>query len=344
MTPYFKEDHNTSLQAERITTKKSSPRVVYLTGGVGGSRFLAGLVEHLRPEGLSVIVNTADDRDFYGLHVSPDLDTTLYKLAGVVSEEGWGIQGDTFFCLEQLGRLGQEAWFRLGDKDLAVHILRTELLHRGLSLTKVTERLTQLFGIPWRILPMSDERVETWIETKEYGWVHFQEYLVKYRSLPTVQGFRYEGIEKARATPAVLKALKEANLVIIGPSNPITSIEPILKLPGIMNALTKRPKAIVAVSPLIEGRPIKGPLDKMLQSLGQKPDNRTLVRRYHPFLKGLVIDEADRNDTREILNESVQILATKTLMRTEEDASRLAKETLDFAQSMAPTKAAKPPS
>jgi LPPG:FO 2-phospho-L-lactate transferase len=307
--------------------------IVYLPGGVGGSRFLSGLVKLLSPDELAIVVNTADDRDFYGLHISPDLDTTLYKLAGLVSQEGWGIQGDTFFCLEQLGRLGQESWFRLGDKDLAVHILRTQLLGQGVPLSATTERLALLFGVPWRILPMSDERIETWIETKEHGWVHFQEYLVKYQSTPTVIGFCYRGLESARATPAVLKALKEASVVIIGPSNPITSIEPILKLPGIMDTLTHTAKPIVAISPLIGGRPLKGPLDKLLEALGQKPSNLAVAWRYRPFLKGLVIHGADLTDAPDLQSEGIEVLVTNTLMSTDEDAYGLAKETLAFAKS-----------
>lgn len=312
--------------------KGQQGQVAYLTGGVGGSRFLSGLVKLLSPDELAIIVNTADDREFYGLHVSPDLDTTLYKLAGIVSQEGWGIQGDTFFCLEQLGRLGQESWFRLGDKDLAVHILRTQLLRRGLTLSAVTESLRLLFGVPWKILPMSDERIETWIDTKEYGWVHFQEYLVKYQSSPTVIGLCLRGLESARATDWVLKALEGASVVIIGPSNPITSIEPILKLPGIMDTMTHTAKPIVAVSPLIGGRPIKGPLDRLLEALGQKPSNLALARRYRPFLKGLVIHETDLADAPDLQSEGIKVLVTNTLMGSEDNACRLAKETLAFAK------------
>ena len=315
-------------------TDSASERIVYLTGGIGGSRFLSGLVRHVSPNQLCIVVNTADDRDFFGLHVSPDIDTVLYKLSGVVSAEGWGVQGDTFFCLEQISKLGEEAWFRLGDKDLATHILRTKLLRQGLPLHSVTERLTKRFGIPWRILPMSDDPVETWIKTKEQGWVHFQEYLVKYRSMPSVLDIRYKGIRAARATQEVLEALERASLVIIGPSNPITSIGPILALRGVKPLLRALNKPVVAVSPLIGGRPVKGPLDKLFLSIGLEPGNLAVASRYRTFLRGLVIDQADRSDAGALAKNGLPVLVTDTLMHTQEDSGLLAGVTLSFARNI----------
>jgi LPPG:FO 2-phospho-L-lactate transferase len=315
-------------------TESALERIVYLTGGVGGSRFLSGLVRHVSPKQLCIVVNTADDRDFFGLHVSPDLDTVLYKLSGVVSGEGWGVQEDTFFCLEQISKLGEEAWFRLGDKDLATHILRTKLLRQGLPLHSVTERLAKRFGIPWRILPMSDDPVETWIKTKEHGWVHFQEYLVKYRSMTSVLDIRYKGIRAARATQEVLEALERASLVIIGPSNPITSIGPILALRGVKALLRAANKPVVAVSPLIGGRPVKGPLDKLFLSIGVEPGNLAVTSCYRTFLKGLVIDQADRSDAGALAKNGLRVLVTDTLMGTQEDAGLLAGGTLSFARDL----------
>lgn len=309
-------------------------RVVYLTGGVGGSRLLAGLVLHVRPKQLCVIVNTADDRDFFGLHVSPDVDTILYRLSGVVSEEGWGVQGDTFFCLEQIVQLGEEAWFRLGDKDLAMHILRTKLLRQGISLCSVTKRVAKNLGIPWKILPMSDDPVETWIKTKEYGWVHFQEYLVKYRSMPAVLGIRYKGMRHARATKEALEELERASLVVIGPSNPITSIGPILSLQGVKALLRASNKPVVAVSPLIGGKPLKGPLDKLFLAMGLEPCNLAVASYYRTFLKGLVIHDSDRSDSERISKKGISVLATNTLMSSQEDAGLLAQATLSFARGL----------
>ena len=315
-------------------TDSASERIVYLTGGVGGSRFLSGLVRHVSPNQLCIVVNTADDRDFFGLHVSPDLDTVLYRLSGVVSGEGWGVQGDTFFCLEQISKLGEEAWFRLGDKDLAMHILRTKLLRQGLPLRSVTERLAKRFGIPWRILPMSDDPVETWIRTKEHGWVHFQEYLVKYRSIPSVLDVRYRGIRAARATQGMLEALERASLVIVGPSNPITSIGPILALRGVKPLLRALNKPVVAVSPLIGGKPVKGPLDKLFLSVGLEPGSLAVASRYRAFLRGLVVDQADRSDAEALAKNGLQVLVADTLMRTQEDADLLAGATLSFARGL----------
>ena len=238
--------------------------IVVLAGGVGASRFLQGLVQVVPQENLTVIVNTGDDRDFYGLHVSPDIDIVMYTLAGLVDEtHGWGIHNDTYNTMQQLTKYGNEDWFMLGDRDLATHIHRTNLLHQGKSLSEITDELRKQFGLALHILPMSDQKVSTHIQTP-VGLLHFQEYMVKRRCADTVLDVVFVGASESRPAPGVLDAIKDAEAILIAPSNPIVSIGSILSIPGIHDAIHEASGMVVAISPIVGGAPIKGPADKLM--------------------------------------------------------------------------------
>ena len=265
-------------------------RVVVLAGGVGAAKFLQGLQKTVSPRDLSCVVNTGDDFVLHGLHISPDLDIVTYTLAGVVDyEKGWGIHGDTFHCLESLKSLGSEEWFGLGDKDLATHLRRTELLSSGLSLSEVTTTFCQSFGVESRVLPMTNDRFETWIGT-DAGWMHFEEYYVRRAFRDKVTGLELRGVDSARPAPGVVETLSEADLVIVAPSNPIVSIGTILAVRGIREALRRRDKLVIAISPIIGGSPLKGPADKLMSYCGVEVS---------PSCAGLLIPAgADRGNIR----------------------------------------------
>lgn len=306
--------------------------IAALAGGVGGAKLAQGLAHLLPPEGLSVIVNTGDDFEHLGLTVCPDLDTVTYTLAGIANPEtGWGLAGETFHCLEALGALGGPTWFHLGDRDLATHILRTQRLRAGQRLTEVTEQITEALGIQHRILPMSDRPYRTKVLTDE-GELEFQEYFVRRRWQPEVQGFRWEGEEEARPTPEVLRALEMADAVILCPSNPWVSIGPILRLPGVKEAVGAR--VSVAVTPILGGQAVKGPAAKMFRELGLEPSALTVAEQYADFLTGFVIDEVDEDLEPEVQALGLQTLVTDTLMRTTEDRVRVAEEVLAFAATL----------
>ncbi|MDQ6662720.1 MAG: 2-phospho-L-lactate transferase, partial [Chloroflexota bacterium] len=242
--------------------------IVVLAGGVGAARFLQGLVQVVPQQEIIVIGNTGDDRAFYGLHVSPDLDIVTYTLAGVVAEtHGWGIKNDTYNTMQQLTRYGNEDWFQLGDRDLATHIHRTNLLKQGKTLSEVTDAIRRLFGLELQLLPMSDQLVATHVRTPA-GLLHFEEYMVKRRCEDEVQDVVFVGAETAKPAPGVLDALKQADAILIAPSNPIVSIGSILSIPGIHDTLHEASGMVVAVSPIIGGAPIKGPADKLMRGLG----------------------------------------------------------------------------
>ncbi len=284
-------------------------------------------------ERLVVVVNTGDDITLYGLRVSPDVDTVLYWLSGMVDrKKGWGQQGDTTHTLAALERFGLETWFRLGDKDLATHIYRTWLLSQGLTPTEVTARLARAFGVPvgTTVLPMTDSRVETWIET-EAGEMHFQHYFVRERMKPRVLGVRLKGAESARPAPGVVESIAEARAVVICPSNPVISVGPILEVAGVREALRATRARVVAVSPLIGGRPVKGPADRLMRGLGMEVSSRQVARLYGDFLDVMVIDHADRAMAADIRAMGLECVEADTLMSDEGKARRLARVVLEAA-------------
>jgi LPPG:FO 2-phospho-L-lactate transferase len=271
-------------------------RVVLLAGGVGGAKLADGLQQFLAPGNLTVVVNTGDDFERHGLLVSPDHDTVMYTLAGIANRvQGWGVEGDTFANSEMLGKLGEETWFRLGDRDLAVHIVRTRQLQEGRRPTEVSGDLQRSLGVRSTILPMSDQPVRTRIRTDE-GWLAFQEYFVRRRQEPVVREVCFDGIEVATASPEVLAAFEAADAVVIGPSNPIVSIGPILAIAGIRSAIgaaRKRGAPVAAVSGIVGGRALRGPADRMLSSLGHEVTALGVARLYADLVDLFVIDRAD---------------------------------------------------
>jgi len=267
--------------------------ITLLAGGVGAARLLRGLVRVVAPRDLTVVVNTGDDDEFYGLHVSPDIDTILYTLAGLAPlERGWGIEGDTFTVRGELDKVAGRGWFALGDRDLATHIQRTRRLREGASLSEVTRELARARGVKVRVLPMSDETVRTVICT-DRGDLAFQEYLVKQRTRPRVRAVRYRGARGARPAPGVLEAIARSRVVILAPSNPFVSLGPILAVPGIRRALVAARERVVAVSPLIGGRAVKGPLASMLRSMGLKADVAAIATLYRDIASTLVVSPGD---------------------------------------------------
>jgi len=307
-------------------------RIVCLAGGVGAAKFLRGLVEVVEPERITAIVNTGDDVEMHGLHVSPDLDIVMYTLAGIVDEEkGWGVRGDTFYCLEMLGRYGQETWFKLGDRDLATHILRTMWLRQGLRLSEITRRLRERLGVRVEIIPMTDDRVETRVVT-DAGDLNFQEYLVKRGARDRVLDVYFRGIEGARPAPGVLERIGEADAIIVCPSNPVVSIGPILSVRGVRDALREAEAEVVAISPIVGGAPIKGPADKLMRGLGIEVSAFGVAKLYEDFLDCMVVDEVDRELESRIEELGIEVAVTDTVMRTLEDKIRLARFVLELLE------------
>ena len=303
--------------------------IAVLAGGVGAARFLQGLVQVVPQQRLTAIVNTGDDRDFYGLHVSPDLDIVMYTLAGVVDEaHGWGMRNDTYATMQQLTRYGNEDWFLLGDRDLATHIHRTNLLRQGKTLSEVTEELRRQFGLDLRILPMSDQPVATHIHTPA-GLLHFQEYMVKRHCTDEVQDVVFIGASEARPAPGVLDAIKDAEAILIAPSNPIVSIGSILAIPGIHDMLHEASGMVVAVSPIVGGAPIKGPADKLMRGLGMDVSAVGVARCYRDFLDVMVIDEQDAHLASAIEDLGIPTVVTKTIMRDDAAKAALARGVLE---------------
>lgn len=305
--------------------------IVVLAGGVGAARFLQGLVQVVPQERITVIGNTGDDREFYGLHVSPDLDIVTYTLAGVVDEvQGWGIRGDTNNTMQQLTAYGNEDWFLLGDRDLATHIHRTNLLRQGKTLSAVTDDLRQRFGLSIRLLPMSDQPVATHVRTPA-GLLHFEEYFVQRRAMDEVQDVVFVGVETAQPAPGVLDALKQAEAILIAPSNPIVSIGSILAVPGIHDVLHEASGMVVAVSPIVGGAPIKGPADKLMRGLGLDVSAVGVARCYRDFLDVMVVDEQDAHLIPAIEDLGIPAVATNTIMRDLAAKAELARQVLQAA-------------
>lgn len=304
-------------------------RIAVLTGGVGGARFLRGVVDAVDPAEVTAIVNVGDDVEVLGLAVSPDLDSVLYALAGVADEErGWGRADETWNALEAVEALGGEAWFRLGDRDLGVHLVRTQARQAGQSLSAVTARLAAALGVESTLLPASDEPVRTWLDTAN-GSFPFQEWFVARRHRDPVDRVRFEGAASARPAPGVLEAVHEAELILIAPSNPFVSIGPILAVDRIRSTLERRRVPCVAVSPLIGGRAVKGPAAEMLQRLQGGTTAAHVAQCYPGLIDVLVIDEADSADADAVSALGVRPIVARTLMRDATARRRLAEAALD---------------
>jgi LPPG:FO 2-phospho-L-lactate transferase len=310
-----------------------SGAVVALCGGIGGAKLALGLARTLDPHDLTIVVNTGDDFEHLGLSISPDIDTVLYTLGGVADRErGWGRSGETWHFMEAVRELGGDAWFQLGDRDLAMHVERTRWLHEGGSLEAFVARASTALGIRARILPMTNDPVRTIVETSE-GTLPFQRYFVEHRCAPVVRSLRFEGA--ARATPAtgLLAALSDSatRAIVICPSNPYLSIDPILAVPGIRDALAKAHAPVIAVSPIIGGQAVKGPTVKIMAELGIDANTAAVAGHYRGLIDGLVVDEADSDETAGV---EVPVLATRTLMIEIDDRDRLACDVVAFAATL----------
>ena len=308
--------------------------LVALAGGVGAARFLRGLVDVVDPASVTAIVNTGDDDEFHGLRVCPDLDSVTYTLADAHNHAlGWGLEGETFATIDALDRFGVPTWFRLGDRDLATHLFRTQRLHAGASLTEVTAEITAAWGLRTRLLPMSDDRIATRITVEDSAGgapreLAMQEWFVRERCEPAVVAVAFAGADRAAPAPGVLDALREAESILLCPSNPVISIGPILAVPGIRDVLVERRDHVVGVSPIIGGRPVKGPADRLMGPLGIDVSSVGVARTYREFCSALVIDTADAADTDRIAALGVRPIVTDTLMRDARVAAALARETL----------------
>jgi LPPG:FO 2-phospho-L-lactate transferase len=303
-----------------------------LAGGVGAARFLAGLLRVVPPADVVVVVNTADDDEFHGLHVSPDLDSVTYTLAGASNTaQGWGLEGETFATLEALERYGVPTWFRLGDKDLATHLFRTQRLRAGAPLSVVTGEIAAAWGLDVRLLPMTDDRVRTRITVARDGGTEelaMQEWFVGERAEPPVVAVRFEGADEARAAPGVLEALHDADTIVICPSNPVISIGPVLAVPGIREILAARRARVVGVSPIVGGAPVKGPADRLMAPLGIDVSCVGVARTYADICSSLVIDAVDAARASEVEAVGVRAVVADTMMRSPEIAAALAAQTL----------------
>ena len=307
--------------------------ILALAGGVGGAKLASGLAHHLGGDQLSIVVNTGDDFVLQGLSISPDLDTVIYTLAGLNDQErGWGVAGETWQFLSALERLGEEAWFKLGDQDLATHVMRSYWLSKGLSLSEVTTRICSALGVAHQVFPMSDDPIRTFLDT-DIGQLDFQTYFVRKRCQPRVLRVRYVGASDAKPSDAFTRALHQTSLsaIIICPSNPILSVAPILAVPGVRSLLRSTQAPVIAVSPTIEGKAVKGPADKLFRELGREPSVSGIAEYYGDFLDGLVIDTRDK-ERAEMLSQ--RTLITNTLMRTNQDKAKLASDVLEFANSL----------
>jgi len=310
-----------------------SGHVVALCGGVGGAKLAFGLARLLPPEDLTLVVNTGDDFEHLGLHVAPDIDTVVYTLSGLSDRErGWGLAGETWGFMAALRRLGGEAWFNLGDHDLAMHVERTRRLAAGQPLSAVTAELAAALGIAARIVPMTDDPVRTIVRTPD-GELPFQRYFVGEQCRPVALGIRFEGASAARPTEAFRTALARPDLaaVVVCPSNPYLSVDPILAVPGIRAALDASAAPFVAVSPIIGGEALKGPAAKLMRELGAEPGVLAVADHYARLIDGLVIDHVDAAQAEALTARGVAPLVTGAIMTTDEDRIRLARETLDLA-------------
>ncbi len=304
--------------------------ITALGGGVGASKFLKGLYNIISGEDLTVVINTGDDIDVYGYRVSPDIDTIIYRLSDQVDrEKGWGIRDDSFSCMKSLTELGFETWFRLGDKDIAVQIFKKDLFCRGYSLRQVTARTAEAFGLEAvTLLPMTEDAVETWIET-DIGELHFQEYYIKHRMKPEVLGIDIKGISEAGPCEGVIEAIENSRLIVICPSNPIISIGPILKVKGIRQALVECDAQVVAISPLIGGKPVKGPADRLMKGLGLEVSSYEIANLYKDFLDLMVIDTSDEMEEEDIRGLGVGSFVTDTLISDDAKSEKISRSIIE---------------
>lgn len=306
-------------------------KVLALCGGVGGAKLAWGLAQILAPDQLDIVVNTGDDFEHLGLHISPDLDTVIYTLAGLNNRElGWGLAGESWQCMQALETLGGDTWFRLGDRDIATHLLRTQQLAQGKTLTAVTAYLCEKFGVQHRLLPMCNQPLRTLIDTDQFdtnkGELAFQDYFVRLQCKPAVKGVRFYGAENAVLSAEVISALQDPALraIIVCPSNPLLSIAPILAVPGMQYALQNTSASVIVVSPLVGGQAVKGPTAKMMQEMAIPTDTNGIAEFYAGLLDVLVIDECDANDIEKFSSADFAVHACKTLMKTDADKLALA--------------------
>ena len=310
--------------------------VAVLAGGTGGAKLAAGMLDVLGPGELTVVANTADDVEVYAAHVSPDPDLITWWLAGLIDERGWGIWGDTFHVMDAYESAGRPAWFRLGDRDLAYCLMRTEGLRAGRRLTEAHAEVVRAAGVDARVLPMSDDPVRTHVRT-DAGWRPFQEYMIVDRAKPPIDGLAFRGIQEAVPSPEVLEAVTSADVIVVGPSNPIISIRPILNLPGLRKAIADSPAPVVAVSPFVSGRAIKGPSEKFMEFAGLPLGVEGALAAYAGVIDGLVSDDPPPQD-----DARVPVHVTDTLMSDEASRRRVAEATLEFARTLAPPSAGSP--
>ncbi len=312
-------------------------KIAALAGGVGGAKLAHGLAQRLPSDDLTVIVNTGDDFEHYGLYISPDIDTVCYTLAGLSNPDtGWGRRCETWNIFEELKSLNGPVWFRLGDKDLATHLERTRLLRSGLRLSEVTRRFCDLWGVNTRILPMSEQPVKTIVHTRKDGNLPFQDYFVARQCVPEVTGFEFQGIAAAQPAPGVETALKEADAVVFCPSNPWVSIDPILAVPGVRDFIAG--KVVVAVSPIIGDKTVKGPAAKMFRELGIPSTASAVAEHYEDILKGYLIDTSDKKLMSELDKKSMTIKCTRILMKNEAERQKLAEEVLEMCELLLATR------
>ena len=321
-----------SAEKSRVSrAKRPKPqklRIAALAGGVGASKLLLGLYDVMDPNDLTAIVNTGDDITMHGLKISPDLDIVTYTLAELIDpKKGWGFRGETFHLLKRLAVYGRINWFNLGDRDLATHIHRTAMLADGKTLTDAAESIRVALGVKSRILPMCNEPVPTIIESNE-GALHFQEYLVKRRAEPIVKSIRFDGVERATPAPGVLDAIAEADRIVICPSNPLISIGPILAVKGIREALRARRVSVVAVCPIVGGKSLKGPSDKMLAELGHEASAKSVAKLYADLTGTFVIDPADESQRSAIESLGMKVAVIPTVMQSRSDKRKLARAIL----------------
>lgn len=314
--------------------------ITVLTGGTGGAKFVDGLRQIVAPEELTIIVNTGDDLLWWGLYISPDVDSIMYMLAGRLSQErGWGVKGDTFYCLQAMGQMGQPTWFHAGDRDIATHILRSKLLSDGKTLSEVTAEIAGRLGIKTAILPMTNSRVETRVRTP-IGELSFEEYFVQRWYQDPVESVRYAGASDAEPAPGVIHAIRSSEAVILAPSNPVSSIAPILAVPGIREALRESRARIVAVSPIVGGAAVSGPAGILMQAQGLPVSIAGVAEYYHDFLDLMVADVLDQSLADELEKSGTRVHCTRTIMRTGENRLALAQDVLRLALQPSTTQAA----
>jgi LPPG:FO 2-phospho-L-lactate transferase len=308
-----------------LSRSSASPEVAILTGGTGGAKLTRGMADAVGAERVAAIVNTGDDIEIYGAHVSPDADLVAFWLADRIDERGWGVRGDSFAVMDELRELGVDVWFNLGDRDLAWCVERARMLAEGATVTAALARLTAALGITARVLPVSDDPVRTWVRTAPAGWCSFQEFMIRHRGAGPIDGLEYRGAERAAPTAEVLSALAAARTIVIGPSNPLASIGPILAVPGVREALLAAAAPVVAVSPIVGGAVLKGPTDEFMAFAALELSAAGVAAFYGELLDGIVADEHV---------EGIPALRVETLMADADGRRRLAERTLEFAQSL----------